>query len=170
MRRYTQSEIDLLTSCAKTISEPPRKSWREDDVGNHKRNDMKLMSSDGKLRFAVFMRVNKSFQESFSIGLVYLAEDDADNLTLLRCNGPHERRPVKPPSRWEYDYHVHKASEEAIAQGLQPERFAERTGEYASYHEALVHFLKIASIRDADQYFPSLRQLQLPFRSDEADS
>ena len=44
--------------------------------------------------------------------------------------------------------------------GILPERYAEITQTYASYEEALSHFLETTNIQNADEYF-NLRQRSL---------
>ena len=85
MPTYTQREIDELIACPKRVSDAPRREMKS--VGSHRRNDMKLVSSDSAERqFSVFMRQNEDFPENFSIGLKYLSAEDRGEITLLRCN------------------------------------------------------------------------------------
>lgn len=165
MRTYTQSELDELLRCPKVVSEPPRKDMKLE--GGHKRNDMGVRSKDGKLKFSVFMRVNEALPENFSIGLEYHPADDVTSVCLLRCNGKHgPHRNQTGDGRTFNDFHVHRATEEAITAELSPEQYAEVTKEYAAYPQALAHFLKLANIRDAEKYFPEIAQADL-FSTDE---
>jgi hypothetical protein len=50
--------------------------------------------------------------------------------------------------------------------GLRAEAHAEKTIEYASYREALQHFLSMTNIKEADVYFPDWRQAALPLDAD----
>ncbi len=80
MTTYSQQDIERLISCAKVISDPPRKEMRVER--GSRRNDMRLRSQEGELEFSVFMRVNDDFPENFSIGLEYRAARCAQQYLL----------------------------------------------------------------------------------------
>jgi hypothetical protein len=141
MATFNQNELDALISCPKHISEAPKREMKL--FGANWRNDAKLVASDGLIKgeFIVFMRKNEDFPENFSIGLIYHPQDERGEIVLFRCNGPHgcfnnDIEQVHP----HFDYHIHKASENAIEAGYAPEKFADRTTEYASFEEALQLF------------------------------
>lgn len=167
MAIYSQSEIDALIACPKKVSEPPKKEMSL--VGADFRNDMKLVSSSGfEGEFLVFIRKSEDFQENFSVGLRYQPKDDRGEITLLRCNGPHggcngEYDPDHP----HWTYHVHRASEDAIANGGKAEKYAEKTSAYGSFEEAIRYFLNAISLDtgDACRYFPKEMQTQLIFET-----
>lgn len=163
MRNYSQTELDTLISCPKRVTEPPLKEMKMDK--GHRRNDMKLVSCDGKMDFLVFMRINDFFPENFSIGLIANPKDEPWSFLLLRCNGPHgehtnERFDDEHPH---YGFHVHRADAEFLASGQAPERFAEKTEAYASYEEALGHFVRMTNIQNVAQYITINDQLPLNF-------
>lgn len=87
MKNYSELDIDRLISCPKLIVEPPKKQMRLER--GSLRNDLGLHSVDGDLSFAVFMRINETFRENFSIGLTHSPSDEPGELCLLRFNGPH---------------------------------------------------------------------------------
>ena len=87
MRTFTDDELAALINCSKQVVEPPRKEMLLE--GKMKRNDMALKSVDGKHAFRVFMRQSDEFSEDFSIGLVYLPNEEPGSFILLRCNGKH---------------------------------------------------------------------------------
>lgn len=158
MAKYTQQELDTLISSAKTIADPPKKEFRVGD--GHKRNDMTLVDDSGR-PFAVFIRINETFEECFSIGLRYLPQGDSA-IVLLRCNGPHggfaksliETHP-------HYGFHIHRASSDMIEASRTSEANAELTTAYGDYNSALRHFLKMANIRWNESHFPGLKQKTL---------
>jgi len=78
---------------------------------------------------------------------------------LLRCNGPHGEflNSLAEPHP-HFGYHIHKATAESIQAELKPEAGAELTDEFASYPQALRHFLKITNIAWTDSDFPGLSQ------------
>ncbi len=86
----------------------------------------------------------------------------------MRCNGRHREYndrfdPVHPHA----EYHVHRATEEAIRAGLRAEKRAAKTDEFASYREAFTYFLRVTNVKNSAQYFPDEGQGVLPFPPDE---
>lgn len=167
MRNYSRGELDALISCPKRITEPPRREMKLEK--GHFRNDMKLTSLDGKTEFTVFMRINEQFRENFSIGLTASPKDDPGTFCLLRCNGPHgEHTNIGfEDDHPHYGYHIHRADPEFLKAGMLPEKFAEKTESYATYEEALVHFVKVTNIVNATQYLTLHNQLALNFSQGE---
>lgn len=166
MKKYSQEEIEELIACPKKIAEPPRKEMKAER--GSLRNDMELESLDGTMGFSVFMRINEGFPENFSIGLNFVPRDEPGSFCLLRYNGPHGEH-VNMPLEDEhphFGYHIHKAKAEFIDEGMLPEKYAEITKTYASYEEALYHFLKTTNIQDVEQYFINLGQGSLFDRGD----
>jgi hypothetical protein len=161
---YTQTEIDDLIACAKSISDPPRREMKLD--GAHYRNGAKLLADNTRGEFEVFMRRSEDFPENFSIGLVYHPLDQRGDITLLRCNGRHgEYNGHFDESHPHFDFHIHRASETALIDGFRAEKFAAKTSDYASYEEALRFFVKAINIREehVKKYFPDGLQSALPF-------
>ena len=165
MEEYNQDDIDQLISCPKTILEPPKRELKL--VGADWRNDMVLAASSNDLkgRFPVFIRKNEDFPENFSIGLRYVPRDDRGEIILLRCNGPHgnyngTEYDARHPH---WDYHVHKATQGALAAGKRAESFAEKTSRYASFEEALPFFLAAINLASSDieKHFPQSSQAGL---------
>ena len=161
MRTWTQAELDELISCPKQVKDAPRKDMLLD--GAHQRNDMTLTSVDGEHRFLVFMRVNDRFQENFSVGLDYDPRDEPGNIPLLRCNGPHgehDASPIDDPHP-HCGNHIHRARADLLNAGSVDLKSAELTGAYASFPEALRHFLELVNLLDRETYFPAAVQLPL---------
>jgi hypothetical protein len=157
---YSDEDIKRLIGCAKTILDAPKKEMKL--VGADWRNEMKLVADGVPGEFRVFMRRNEDFPENFSIGLIYRPNDSRGDLTLIRCNGPHgPYNGVFDAGHPHWDFHVHKASEAAIGAGVRPEKNAEKTGEYASFEEAVHYFLSFVNVDKAEteKYFPSQRWL-----------
>ena len=161
MKTWAQGELDELISCPKQVVDPPRKEMQSER--GHQRNDMTLCSLDGKWRFSAFMRVNEQFPENFSVGLIYDPRDEPGDLTLLRCNGPHGEHENSPMEKQQphFGYHIHRGRADDINAGLLPENFAELTDAYASFLEALRHFVKLVNIVGAEAYFPTGSQPRL---------
>jgi hypothetical protein len=163
---YSQSDIDDLISCPKEISDPPKKEMKLN--GAHWRNDAKLKASDGKTgEFSMFMRKNEDFPENFSIGLSYNPRDGRSEITLLRCNGKHgDFNKSFDPTHPHSDFHIHRAKETAIDEGLAPEKDAAKTDEFASFEWALQYFVRAVNLNpeDAHKYFPDRTQTSLLFK------
>lgn len=159
MKEYTQAEIDLLIKCPKVIINPPKREMAL--IYGHLRNGMDLESEDGLHRFTVFMRINETFLENFTIGLDYVPKDRGGRLCLLRCNGPHGEHSNNRNFDAHYGYHIHKAIAKYINKGLKSDIYAELTEEYATYNDALIFFLKYCNIRGAEKYIINYRQLSL---------
>lgn len=62
MKKYSQEEIEGLIKCKKRVTDPPRKEMKAER--GSLRNDIQLESLDGKIGFAVFMRINERFPET----------------------------------------------------------------------------------------------------------
>jgi hypothetical protein len=76
---------------------------------------------------------------------------------LLRCNGPHGVfNGTFDPTHPHWGYHIHEATEAAVATGLKPEKYATSTPAYASYAEAVRHFVKLINLgaAEVERYFP----------------
>jgi hypothetical protein len=156
MKDYNSSDLEQLVSCAKTFIDPPRREMRED--GPHLRNDARLESAGIDGTFYMFLRVNAEFRENFSIGLDYQPAEGG-RLTLLRFNGPHG--PFNEMDNEHFQFHIHRATPESIQQTQASRLPAEATGVYASYEEALRHFLEVTGVQDWRRHFPGIAHLPL---------
>lgn len=122
------------------------------------RNNAKMLATDGtKGTFSMFMRKNDDYPEDFSVGLRYNANDGRPEITLLRCNGKHgpfTGAANVVHSHW--DFHIHMATEAAQNDGFIPEKYATKTTAYASYEQAVQHFIQIVNLesQDATRFFP----------------
>jgi len=168
MKEYTQQELDDLISCEKDICDPPKKDMRKER--GSRRNNMRLRGRDGSLEFSVFMRINEDFPEDFSIGLEYHPQEERGSICLLRCNGPHGDFLGSPIPSSHFHYHIHKAKSQNLASGLRAERGGEVTDTYASYDQALHHFLRVIHAVNAEEYFPGLQAPLLPFPEKEGET
>jgi hypothetical protein len=162
---FSQNELDELISCPKEVSDPPKREMRLDRA--HWRNDAKLVASNGlQGDFVMFMRKNEDFPENFSIGLIYNPHDGQGEITLFRCNGKHgDCNRSFDPSHPHSDFHIHRATEDAIESGQAAEKDAVLTTEFASFEEGLQFFLKEVNLnaKDAKKYFPAGTPNLFPF-------
>ncbi len=145
----TKENIEYLISCEKQIESVDRKEFKIEQC--HKKNGFKLLSTDKKHSFSVFMRINEEFRENFSIGLVYKPVLDK-SIMLFRCNGPHNHK-ERPNSEHHKSYHYHYEVEENIANGLNPMDHSEIVEEYATFREAFQFFIQRCNIANADDFF-----------------
>ncbi len=171
MDHYTQADIVALIAYPKTISEPPKKDMRIER--GSQRNAMRLTAYRDKevLEFEVFMRVNDTFPEDFSIGLRFTPRDGRASITLLRCNGPHgefDSHLHQPTTH--FQYHIHPAKASNLEIGARAEKDGEPTDGYASYLQALHYFLRAVNVTNASQYFPQALQLEMNLNVDETSS
>lgn len=164
MKSYSEEEIGELISCPKVITDPPKREMRLER--GSRRNNMRLRSQSDDREFSVFLRINEAFQENFSIGLEYSPRDERGSFCLLRCNGPHGEF-VGSTTTSHFRYHIHRAKAENIEGGLRAERSAEATDAYASYTHALLYFLKVINVLNAEEYFQGLSQMSLPLGSEQ---
>jgi len=168
MPEYSNELIRTLIECPKKVVRAPKKIMYAERGSSH--NDMRLRSDANEDEFDVFVRVNLTFPENFSIGLRHCPPDGGGE-TLLRYNGPHGLYKARTDgSLHNTAPHIHRASEENIRAGLQAERGAEKTDEYSvAYELALSCFLVRVNAKDAVSYFPELGQKtgSLPFNLDE---
>jgi len=165
---YTQQQLDELVACPKIVTQPPNKSFVEER--GSLRKDMRLTSKDRKTRFKVFVRINTTFSENFSVGLNYLPDDGSEQICLLRCNGPHEGFSDDPDDlRHHVGFHIHQAKAENIGIGLKAEKWTEKTDQYADYRSAMRFFLKECNIEGAEKHFADVLEDTL-FDQEETES
>lgn len=123
-----------------------------------------MESLDGEHSFMGFISQNLTFQENFSIGLMYFPKDEKGSIVLARVNGPHGPNEFAPHHNGP---HVHKATAENIAAGLKPE-----SGEivtdvpYTTVDDAIQYYVRFVNIVPADRqkhFPPPSNQAELPF-------
>ncbi len=166
MEFTSQEEIDSLVSAPKTIVEPYR--YRLKPEHGYWRDGFDLKSPDHDGSFRVFMRINASFEENFSIGLVYMFPSKG-SIPLLRCNGPHggyERQGKNYFASPSHDahtnqYHIHPANLQNILEGRRAEQGGIPTTDYMTFEEALDFFLKKINVVGHLRFFPPA-QVELP--------
>jgi len=152
---YTDQELAELIACEKSIHDLTRKEMRIE--GQMLRNEMDLLSLDGKHAFRVFMRQNRQLPENFSIGLIYLSSSEPGSFCLMRYNGMHGGDNVHPHHA---ACHIHRCVADDLNAGIKTERHVAFTAEYAAYRDALRCFLLAAGVQPADiaAHFPETMQ------------
>lgn len=148
---YTNELIEELISCPKRIINAPKDSGV--GRGSSKIKFM-LESIDGNHTFSGFISKNLTFQENFSIGLVYQPRDEKGTIVLIRANGPHGPSESFPHHSGP---HVHIATAERINAGLKPEGKIETNVPYSTIEDGIQYFLKRINLLPADRqkHFPT---------------
>lgn len=171
MAAFTQAEIDALIACSKHIAEAPKPGMRVD--GSHRRNGARLTAADGtRGTFLLFVRQHVEWQENFSVGLRYEPQDGRQEITLIRCNGPHgvynRGNNDFDPEHPHWHPHIHKATEEALDSGFAAEKNATRTSEFTSLPEAVRYIVRAVGldtngIQDIQEHFGARSQADFDF-------
>ena len=88
-------------------------------ANRHRRNNIYLVSENGKYEYKFYLRQSEDFLEDFSVGLIWTnpanyIEISKSSVILLRCQGPHDgKEPLG--SDIHHDYHIHTITlDEAI--------------------------------------------------------
>ena len=147
---FTDQLIQELIVCQKKIVEPPRLIKTK---GAFSKRIFTLQSIDGKFDFGSYFEQNVSFQENFSIGLVFYPKEEKGRICLFRCNGPHGG--VKNIAH-HFFCHIHTVDAEDVNNGIKIERHIKETKEYATFQDALQFFVKKINLLSADRqkHFP----------------
>lgn len=94
---FTDQLTDELINCPKRVVDAPKDSGIS--RGSKKRK-FTLESVDGQHSFSGFISENTTFQENFSVGLVYNPKDEKGHIVLVRVNGPHGPTEQAPHHNW----------------------------------------------------------------------
>lgn len=148
---FTDELIQELINCSKKVVDAPKDSG----VGRGSRKlKFFLESADGQHSFSGFISKNLTFQENYSIGLVYNPKEEKGTIVLVRVNGPHGQNENAPHHDGP---HVHLAIAERINAGLKPEGLIETNVPYSTIEDAIQYYIKRINIMPADRqkYFPT---------------
>jgi hypothetical protein len=99
---------------------------------------------------------------------MYRPKDGRQEVTLVRCNGQHgayNGSSSFDPDHPHWGYHIHRASEQALDDGFRAEKFAVATTGFASYEEAVRHFVNAVNLdaQDINRHFPRPIQGEIMF-------
>lgn len=148
---FTDELIEELVNCPKKVVDAPKDSG----VGRGSRKIKFLLESeDGHHSFSGFISKNLTFQENYSIGLVYNPKEEKGKIVLVRVNGPHGQNENAPHHDGS---HVHLSTAERINAGLKPEGVIETDVPYSTIEDAIQHYIKRINIIPADRrkHFPT---------------
>ena len=128
----------------KRVSNPKAK-WSEKPRSKpeHKQRNFEVSAEQPGVgyRFRVYQRQNLKDENNFSCGISYLPKGSPP-LTLARYNGSNHRH-----LDIVYQPHIHRASQEAIAQGKRAESMATATDRFSTLEGALACLIKDFRIR-----------------------
>lgn len=147
---YTDQLIQDLIFCPKTIIEAPKDSGIS--RGSFK-TAFGMVSVDGLHNFTGFISRNATFQENFSIGLVYDPKEEKGKICLLRCNGLHGETIGIPHHSF---FHIHTVKADDINNGIKVEKHIQKTEEYSTLDDAIQFYIRYVNIIPADRkkHFP----------------
>lgn len=147
---YTNVLIEKLISCHKKVTNAPKDSGV---CRGSSKIKFILESTDGQHSFNGFISRNLTFQENFSIGLVYQPKDEKGTIVLLRANGPHGTNENIPHHSGP---HVHFATAERINAGLKPEGEIDTNVPYSTIEDAIQYYIKRINVIpiDRQKHFP----------------
>lgn len=142
---FTDKLIKELVSCPKKVIDAPR------DFGfgrGSNKTKFLLDSVDGLYSFSGFISKNLTFQENYSIGLIYNPKEEKGKIVLLRVNGPHG--PNENASHHDGP-HIHLPTAARINAGLKPEGLIETNVTYSTVEDAIQYYIKRVNIISADR-------------------
>ena len=142
IRLYTKAELEELRVLPKRVINPGTR-WSNKPKArpaHSQRNLHAVGQQDQAIRFHIYQRQSLADENDFSCGITYLSHG-GPSLTLARYNGPgHVHGAIS------YRPHIHRATEEAIAAGGQPEREAEKTDRYGNLEGAFACLIEDFSL------------------------
>ena len=130
----TDEKIAALIAMPKRVTNP---GARRKVIGKHEQLTYNVLGNDNETSFQIFIRQSIKIVESFSCGLLWISPS-GETVTLIRYNGanhPHDN-PLEG-NHFEFNCHIHKATERYIAANKKPETFAEMTDRYRTLDGAL---------------------------------
>ncbi len=149
--QLSDDDISSLCSALKRVKNP-RAHWS--CKPGHKQRNYRAESDDGT-QFHIFQRVNLKDERNFSSGLA-LIQKGGKSLILMRYNGSnHLHGDIL------FRCHIHRATEEAQAQGKKIDSRAEETERYRTVEGALACLVYDCSVQGLDPEHYAQTQGQL---------
>jgi len=146
---FTNELIAELISCPKRLTEAPKVVAPRKSSS---KTEFRMESQDGKYSFGGYITQNSSFQENFSIGLIFYPREEKGRFCLLRCNGLHGEHISAPHHSY---CHQHTVDADDLNNGIKVERYISRVG-YATVEDAIQYYIRHINLRveDRQKYFP----------------
>lgn len=139
----TDEKIAALIAMSKRVTNP---AARRKVSSKHEQVNYIAIGSDDETTFQIFARQSIKVAESFSCGLLWISPS-GETVTLIRYNGlshPHENS--LEDDRFEFQCHIHRATERYITANKKAETYAETTDRYRTLSGALSCLLKDCSV------------------------
>lgn len=122
----------------------------------HRRNNIYLVSEDGKYEYKFYLRQSEDFIEDFSVGLIWTnpvkyIEISKSSVILLRCQGPHDGK-ESLGSDIHHDYHIHTIT----LDDFKDKRYQKPSGRvatsaFSSFEQAILHVIDEYKVNDVDK-------------------
>lgn len=152
--KITNEFIQELITCQKIIKKADRKKMISEN--RSLRNNVQLISEDGKYEYVLFLRQSCEFIEDFSVGLKWTNPSKYLNtnksIILLRCQGPHDSKQPEGTD-CHHDYHVHEITLKDINEcRYDKPQHKEICKEFSSFESAIYYFCKKCGIHNLNDY------------------
>jgi hypothetical protein len=152
---FTNELIHELITCPKRVTQGIRTIPSR---GGYTKKEFKMESVNGLYQFKGFLNQNASFQEDFSLGLIYYRKEDGGRYCLLRCNGIHGGNKQIPHHNVT---HEHTVNPDDLNAGIKDEKIITETDGYTTFEQGIQYYVRKINIVDEDRekYFPRPRIL-----------
>lgn len=150
----TDDFLQKLITCPKRAIKAERKQMLV--INRSRRNNISLVSVDGRYTYTMFLRQSADFMEDFSVGLIWTNaakySSIGKDMILVRFQGPHDSG--KPFGEdLHHDYHIHQLS----AADISERRFSKPSNkgisrEFSSFEGAVLAFIKYCGIVELEAY------------------
>lgn len=147
-KRISNAQIEALKAMPKQLAKPFRQKW----VKSLKFNQLSigLCDAEQQYNFNLYLRQSTLDIDNFSCG-ISLLEANEDDVTLARYNGSSHVHVNKcDGQRFEFQCHIHQASEESLKQSKKIENHATATDRYKNLQGAVQCVLKDFNIIGID--------------------
>ncbi|HRP00595.1 MAG TPA: hypothetical protein PLN54_14275 [Flavobacteriales bacterium] len=132
----TDTELEDLRTLPKRVVNPKARAANKEGTEQF---NYKLESLDGTRHYQLYTRQNlrAGMEDDFSCGL-NVVKPNGESLTLCRYNGPsHPHRNHLEKERFQFEPHIHVATERYIAANRDPETYATTTQRFRTLQGAL---------------------------------
>lgn len=155
IENLTDETIQFLLKEPKTVID---KKARVTQKMKHNEKNLTLKSQDGERTYTLFIRQSTLIENSFTCGLRLQRKNS--EIILTRYNGSdHPHTNSLEDEKFEYQCHIHTATERYIKTGQKVEKYAQKTTRYNNVEGALMCLLADCSITGYPDF--DTRQLSL---------
>jgi hypothetical protein len=156
-RVLTDREIEDLIQEPKPLPANWQTRLRPKPKARYQHDERQLeVASEADRQFRVIARRNRQNQLDFSIILLF-EDADGSEYNLIRYNGRHPSRHTNrwekdrglPNSRFDPDFHIHRATERYQRDGYDIDGYAEVANAYGDFGSAMEEFLDACGFQRA---------------------